>query len=102
MDYQFVDTDTALAKICRELEHESLIGVDLEADSMHSFTEKICLIQIAGSRQAYLVDPFLISDFQPFSRILENSSIIKVLHGSDFDVRSLDRELSVKIEKAIL
>ncbi|HCY83505.1 MAG TPA: ribonuclease D [Desulfobacteraceae bacterium] len=98
MDYQFVDTDTALAKICRELEHESLIGVDLEADSMHSFTEKICLIQIAGSRQAYLVDPFLISDFQPFSRILENSSIIKVLHGSDFDVRSLDRELSVKIE----
>ncbi|MCG8620139.1 MAG: HRDC domain-containing protein [Desulfobacterales bacterium] len=98
MEYQFVDTDAALAEICRELENESLIGVDLEADSMHSFTEKICLIQIAGSQQAYLVDPFLISDFQPFSRILEKNDIIKVLHGSDFDVRSLDRELSVKIE----
>ena len=98
MDYQFITSDEALKSICHDLDQEKIIAVDLEADSMHSFTEKICLIQIAGGQQAYLVDPFLVSDFSPFSRILEDPNIIKVLHGSDFDVRSLDRELSVEIK----
>jgi len=96
--YQFVTTDKDLAQVCRKLEPCEIIGVDLEADSMHCFLEKICLIQIAGPNQAWLVDPFLINDFSPFSQILENPEIIKVFHGSDFDVRSLDRELSVEIE----
>jgi ribonuclease D len=96
--YQFVTTDKDLAQVCRKLEPCEIIGVDLEADSMHCFLEKICLIQIAGPNQAWLVDPFLINDFSPFSQILENPEIIKVFHGSDFDVRSLDREFSVEIE----
>lgn len=98
MVYQFVTTDKDLAQVCRKLEPCEIIGVDLEADSMHCFLEKICLIQIAGPNQAWLVDPFLINDFSPFSQILENPEIIKVFHGSDFDVRSLDREFSVEIE----
>ena len=97
MVYQFVTTDQALAEVCHTLEEYKIIGVDLEADSMHSFAEKICLIQIAGGSQAYLVDPFCISDFSPFCRILENPDIVKIFHGSDFDVRSLDREMSVEI-----
>ena len=98
MDYQFVASDRELESICLDLEQEPIIGVDLEADSMHSFTEKICLIQIAGKDRAFLVDPFLISDFTPFTKILENPDIIKVFHGSDFDVRSLDREMGVTIQ----
>ena len=98
MVYQFVTTDKDLAQVCLKLEPCEIIGVDLEADSMHCFSEKICLIQIAGPNQAWLVDPFLINDFSPFSQILANPEIIKVFHGSDFDVRSLDRELSVEIE----
>ncbi len=96
--YQFITTDKDLAQVCLKLEPCEIIGVDLEADSMHCFSEKICLIQIAGPNQAWLLDPFLINDFLPFSRILENPEITKVFHGSDFDVRSLDRELSVEIE----
>ena len=97
MEYQFISSDRELEAACSTLAGENLIGVDLEADSMHSFSEKICLIQVAGSDMAYLIDPFLISDFSPFSRLLEKPDMIKVLHGSDFDVRSLDRELSVEI-----
>jgi ribonuclease D len=74
-----------------------IIGVDLEADSMHSFKEKICLIQIATGDEAFLVDPFTINQFSPFVEVLENPEIIKVLHGADFDVRSLDREMGARI-----
>ena len=98
MDYKFITRDEELVAVCEDLGREKIIAVDLEADSMHSFTEKICLIQVAAGGRAWLVDPFEISDFSPFARILENPDIIKVFHGSDFDVRSLDRELSVEIE----
>ncbi len=97
MEYKFITSDQDLAAACNTLAGEHLIGVDLEADSMHSFTEKICLIQVAGSDMAYLIDPFEITDFSSFSALLADPAIIKVLHGSDFDVRSLDRELSVEI-----
>lgn len=65
---------------------------------MYCFKEKICLIQIAGKDQAFLVDPFLISDFSPFVALLEDQEMVKIFHGSDFDVRSLDRELGCRIE----
>jgi len=97
VEYKFITSDGDLAAACEALAGEHLIGVDLEADSMHSFTEKICLIQVAGSDMAYLIDPFEISDFSSFSALLADPDIVKVLHGSDFDVRSLDRELSVEI-----
>ncbi len=97
MYYTFITQDDSLAAVCEDLAQEKIIAVDLEADSMHSFTEKICLIQIAAGGQAWLVDPFEVSDFSSFARILEHPDIIKVLHGSDFDVRSLDREFSVEI-----
>jgi len=98
VDYQFIESNDALEEVCKDLAQEKIIAVDLEADSMHSFTEKICLIQIAGAKQAYLVDPFLVSDFSPFASILEDPGMVKIFHGSDFDVRSLDRELHVEIK----
>ncbi|MCP4718110.1 MAG: ribonuclease D, partial [Desulfobacteraceae bacterium] len=98
LNFKFVESDGELATVCRGLGQEKIIGVDLEADSMHCFKEKICLIQIAGKDHAFLVDPFLINDFSPFVTLLENQDIIKIFHGADFDVRSLDRELGCRIE----
>ncbi|MBA3009251.1 MAG: HRDC domain-containing protein [Proteobacteria bacterium] len=98
LNFKFIESDGELETVCKGLAREKIIGVDLEADSMHCFKEKVCLIQIAGSDQAFLVDPFLINDFSPFIRLLENQDIVKIFHGADFDVRSLDREMGVRIE----
>ncbi|MCP3944361.1 MAG: ribonuclease D [Desulfobacteraceae bacterium] len=98
LNFKFIESDGELETVCEGLNREKIIGVDLEADSMHCFKEKICLIQIASKDQAFLVDPFLINDFSPFVTLLENREIIKIFHGADFDVRSLDREMGVRIE----
>ncbi len=98
MDYQFIESDSELEKVCGDLSVEKIIAVDLEADSMHCFKEKICLIQVATKTSAFLIDPFKISDLSAFVRLLENRDIKKVFHGSDFDVRSLDRDYSARVE----
>lgn len=73
------------------------MGVDLEADSMHCFKEKICLIQIADRQQCYIIDPLCISDFSTFKQLMETPQITKVFHGADFDIRSLDRDFGIHV-----
>ncbi|MCF8093263.1 MAG: ribonuclease D, partial [Desulfotignum sp.] len=98
LQFTFIESDADLVQACARICRHTIIGVDLEADSMHSFKEKICLIQIATREEAFLVDPFTIDNFSPFVQVLENPDIIKVFHGADFDVRSLDREMGARIE----
>jgi ribonuclease D len=97
LKYKFIESKDQLKDICEGLLKEKMIGVDLEADSMHCFKEKICLIQIASSTEAFLIDPFEFDDLSCFIDVLENHDVIKILHGSDFDVRSLDRDYNAKI-----
>jgi ribonuclease D len=98
LQFTFIESDADLEGACKRISQHTIIGVDLEGDSMHSFKEKICLIQVATKDEAFLVDPFTIHNFSPFVEVLENPDIIKVFHGADFDVRSLDREMGAQIE----
>jgi ribonuclease D len=98
LPFTYIESNTDLETACQRMSEYAIIGVDLEADSMHSFKEKICLIQIATRDEAFLVDPFTIDRFSPFVNVLENPEIIKVFHGADFDVRSLDREMGARIQ----
>lgn len=97
MDFQFISSTSQLKKICDFFLEEKIIGVDLEADSMHCFNEKICLIQIACKDRAFLIDPFEIKELGPFLDVLKNPEVIKVFHGADFDIRSLDRDYQTRV-----
>ncbi len=99
MNYRFIESDAELETVCRGLSVGKAVAVDLEADSMYSFREKICLIQMAAGDRAYLIDPFEIKDFDPFVRLLENPDVMTVFHGSDFDIRSLDREYRARVNR---
>ncbi len=97
MNYQFISSAADLEEACALFENEKIVGVDLEADSMHCFREKICLIQMACAGRSFLIDPFEIKNVDPFLSVLENPDVVKVFHGSDFDIRSLDRDYGVKV-----
>jgi len=98
VNYKFIESEIELQQVCEDLLKEKTIGVDLEADSMHCFKEKICLIQIATDKEAYLIDPFEIKAAPYFIRVLEDSGVMTVFHGSDFDIRSLDREYQARVK----
>jgi len=97
LNYKFIESDGELKSVCDDLLKEKIISVDLEADSMHCFKEKICLIQIATAKQAFLIDPFKIKNILSFIAVLENNDVIKVFHGADFDIRSLDRDYNARV-----
>jgi ribonuclease D len=69
----------------------SIIGVDVEGDSLYHYQDKVCLIQISGNDRHYIFDPLLLDTVAPLSTLFKNEKILKVLHGSEYDLISLRR-----------
>jgi ribonuclease D len=84
-----------LSDLIRQIQAVDRVALDTEADSLHSYREKLCLLQISvppgdGSRD-FIVDPLSDLGLEPLRHVLEPREI--VLHGADYDLRMLRRGL---------
>jgi ribonuclease D len=84
-----IQTDTELSELLPKVAVVDRVAVDTEADSLHCYFEKLCLIQISVSGEDYLVDPLAEIDLAPLAQVLTGKEI--VLQGADFDLRLLRR-----------
>ncbi len=67
----------------------AVIAVDTEADSLHCYFEKLCLIQISTPTEHVLVDPLADVPIEPLLDALADKRVI--FHGADYDLRMLRR-----------
>lgn len=66
------------------------VALDTEADSLHHYFEKACLLQLAFDGRAWLVDPLAPAvDLAPLLSRLSDRPLL--LHGADYDLRLLKR-----------
>lgn len=79
----------ALAGLVGRLAGFPQIALDTEADSLHCYFEKLCLIQISIGEEHALVDPLASLDLQPLFDVVCAKRL--VLHGADYDLRLLRR-----------
>jgi ribonuclease D len=94
-----IATDAQLAELLKKINAADRVALDTEADSLHSYREKLCLLQIsvpagvnADGCDGFMVDPLANLDLEPLRRALESTEI--VLHGADYDLRMLRRGLN--------
>jgi len=86
-----------LTSLLPQIEKVDRVAVDTEADSLHCYREKLCLLQISLPGQDYVVDPLADVDLAPLCAALERKEI--VLHGADFDLRLLRRGLNFTAQR---
>ena len=96
-DIVVIETPAALAKLARKFQHAPAVAVDLEADSMYHFQEKVCLIQMATLQSSAVIDPLRLQDLESLRPVFANPAIEKIFHGADYDVRSLFRDFGIEI-----
>ena len=65
-------------------------AVDTEADSLHRYSESLCLVQFAIGDEIELIDPLAIKDLTPLSDFLAKR--ITWMHGADYDMTMFKRE----------
>ncbi|GAW68080.1 3'-5' exonuclease [Geoanaerobacter pelophilus] len=92
-----VTDQKTLDELVERLSKESVLAFDLEADSLHHYTEKVCLIQVSSSSEDRLIDPLAPLDVKVLTPIFANPGIKKIFHGADYDMRSLYRDFGIEV-----
>lgn len=89
---QWVRTPEELGVLADRLRGAQAVGLDTESDSLHSFPEKVCLVQVSEESGAVsLVDPLALGDLSPLAPICADPSIVKIFHGASYDLASMKR-----------
>ena len=92
-----VTDQETLNQLVERLSLESVLAFDLEADSLHHYTEKVCLIQVSSASETRLIDPLASLDVKALAPIFANPAIEKIFHGADYDMRSLYRDFGIEV-----
>src|SRR5205809_6128205 len=91
-----IATSAQLGKLLEKIARVDRVAVDTEADSLHCYREKLCLLQISlpvrDRTRDYIVDPLADLDLAPLCAVLSQKEI--VLHGADYDLRLLRRYMN--------
>lgn len=94
----WIRTSAEVAHLVASLEGCRAVALDTEADSLHHYREKVCLIQLAtDAGQAYLIDPLTGCDLAPLGGLFADPKVTKVFHGADYDVVGLKRDFSFRV-----
>lgn len=82
-----IDTEEKLQALLPPLRATPWMALDTEADSLHAYPEKLCLLQIGSEGVEALIDPLAKIELQPLLAIFRDHQL--VMHGADYDLRLL-------------
>jgi len=92
----WIRTPGDLAALVHRLGPAGPIALDTESDSLHSYPEKVCLLQLAWSAdEAYLVDTLKVRDLSLLAPLCRDPGRIKLFHGASYDLTSMKRDFGL-------
>ena len=94
---EIVSQSAQLDIAVRAMAGSQAIALDTESNSYDHYPEQLCLIQIATGNKVYVIDTISLKELVPLKAVLLDDSIMKIIHGADYDVRSLDRHYGFHI-----
>jgi len=98
MTYHLIDDDSAFHQVSLKLRAQSRIALDCEAAGFHRYSDKLCLVQLSTEDETFLFDPFAADPSEVLRPVLENPEVQVVMHGADFDIRLLHRDLNIRVQ----
>ena len=93
-DYVYIRERGPMGSLIDQVAVTKCVALDTEADSLHSYFEKICLIQLSLAVGHYLVDPLSIPGLGGLMEALADKLLI--VHGGDYDLRMLRASLGFR------
>lgn len=91
----WISTDAELAERCKYWNTLAFIALDTEFIRVDTFYPIAGLLQVSDGEGTYLLDPLLISNWQPLAQVLRNQKVVKVLHACGEDLEVFSRLIGV-------
>ncbi len=90
INFTYVNNDKLPEELVKLLSKAKIAAIDTEADSLHHYFHKVCLIQLNVDEHIFIIDPFTLKKSSRLFELLKNK--ILVMHGGDYDIRVLKRD----------
>ncbi|MGH2581426.1 MAG: ribonuclease D [Anaerolineales bacterium] len=87
-----VTEPSQLQELAGRLAREKQVGVDTESNSLHAYSERVCLVQFSSQSDDYLIDPLVLEDLSPLGPIFGDVQIEKIFHAAEYDLIVLQRD----------
>src|SRR5512145_2906457 len=89
---RWIRTPDELATLASALAGAATVAIDTEADSLHHYPGKLCLVQVASDRgHAHLIDPLVLPSLAALGPLCTDPATVKVLHAAENDLAYLKR-----------
>lgn len=86
----YVDNQPGVVSAAEHIQNFDRIALDTEADSLHHYFEKVCLVQISTPETDFIIDPLAELDLQPLLEVLKDKELL--IQGADYDLRMMRRD----------
>lgn len=97
MSFTLVDRPAELPTLRRALTSQAWIALDSEAAGFHRYSDRLSLLQITTADGSWIVDPLAFDPSEALRGPLGNPAVEVLMHGADYDMRLLDRDLDIAI-----
>ena len=78
IQYTFIADNEEFRKALGQMHTASRLAVDIEADSLYHYFEKVCLIQISTDEETFILDPLSIGEISLLAPTMADASVEKV------------------------
>jgi ribonuclease D len=78
-----------------ELAGTRRLALDCEAAGFHRYSDRLCLLQLSTERSTWVIDSLAFDPSELLRDPLERPDVSVVMHGADFDLRLLRRDLDI-------
>jgi len=97
MSHIHVTTLADAAGLREDLGSGQPIALDCEAAGFHRYSDRLCLVQVTVGERTYIVDPLAFDPSELLGAPLEHPDVPIIMHGADFDLRLLSRDLGIRL-----
>ncbi|HKK91797.1 MAG TPA: HRDC domain-containing protein [Longimicrobiales bacterium] len=98
MRFEYIDTTEGLGRFRDALESAASIALDLEAAGFHRYSDRVCLAQVTLPKAGnWVLDPLAVEIAPVLRPVLEDPRVPILMHGADFDLRLLQRDLDISL-----
>jgi len=81
-----IDTAEALTAFAAGVTHAPALALDTEFMREKTYRAELCLVQLAGDRDAVCIDPLALPDLSPLAPVLTAPGTVKVMHAARQDL----------------
>ena len=81
-----IDTAEALTAFAAGVTHAPALALDTEFMREKTYRAELCLVQLAGDRDAVCIDPLALPDLAPLAPVLTAPGTVKVMHAARQDL----------------